>query len=92
MDLLNTSQGKAFDATYLARGLLRQLKRRGYQKICAAWSAQDGRTDARRGWLLREEIKAVTGHSTSAMVSHDTRAADKKKQATAAILKLENSK
>ena len=34
---------------------------------------------------------AVTGHVTSRMVAHYTKDASKKKQATAAILKLENA-
>ncbi len=39
-----------------------------------------------------EEIKSVTGHATTRMVEHYTKAANKKRQASAAILKLENAK
>ena len=39
-----------------------------------------------------EEIKSITGHRTSRMVSHYVKGADKKRQASAAILKLENTK
>ena len=56
----------------------------GLRKTAARMLAEAGCSEA--------EIKAVTGHTTSTMVSYYTRAADKRKQATAAILKLENSK
>jgi len=56
----------------------------GLRKTAARMLAEAGCSE--------EEIKAVTGRSTCAMVSHYTRAADQNKQATAAILKLENSK
>ena len=39
-----------------------------------------------------QEIMSVTGHRTSAMVAHYTKGANKKRQANAAITKLENSK
>ena len=39
-----------------------------------------------------DEIKSITGHTTSLMVGHYTKTAEKKKRATAAILKLENAK
>jgi integrase len=39
-----------------------------------------------------EEIKSVTGHTTSQMVSHYTKQASKRKLSSAAIHKLENSK
>jgi integrase len=93
MSLLTTSQGKAFDATYFGAWFAEAIEEarpredsvlHGLRKTAARMLAEAGCSE--------EEIKAVTGHSTSAMVSHYTRAADKKKQATAAILKLENSK
>ena len=56
----------------------------GLRKTAARMLAEAGCSE--------DEIKAVTGHTTSTMVSYYTRPADKRKQATAAILKLENSK
>lgn len=38
-----------------------------------------------------DEIKAITGHTTSRMVEHYTKGADQKKRASAAILKLERN-
>ncbi len=38
------------------------------------------------------EIMAVTGHRTTAMVSHYTRHADQKRRASAAIHKLQNAR
>jgi hypothetical protein len=39
-----------------------------------------------------QEILSVTGHRTSAMVAHYTKGANKKRQASAAILKLEKAR
>ena len=42
--------------------------------------------------VLAEWDRATTGHTTSAMVAHYVKAANQRKLATAAILKLENTK
>jgi hypothetical protein len=38
------------------------------------------------------KIMSITGHTTSRMVSHYAKTADKRKRASGAILKLENAK
>jgi integrase len=93
MSLLTTTQGKAFDPVYFgawfadaieAAGLPEDCVLHGLRKTAARLLAEAGCSE--------EEIKAITGHTTSRMVAHYTKAADKKKRASAAILKLENSK
>jgi integrase len=52
------------------------------------------KTAARRlaeAWCTEDQIKAVTGHATSRMVSHYTKSASQRKLAAAAILKLERT-
>jgi integrase len=56
----------------------------GLRKTAARKLADAGATE--------EQIKSVTGHTTSRMVSHYTKGANQRKLAKAAILKLENCK
>jgi enterobacteria phage integrase len=93
MSLLTTSQGKAFDPVYFGAwmadaiadaGLPDDCVLHGLRKVAARDLADAGCTE--------EEIKAITGHVTSQMVSHYVKAADKRKRASAAIHKLENTK
>ena len=91
MSLLTTSQGKAFDPVYFgawfaenrAAGLPDDCVLHGLRKTAARKLADAGCTE--------EEIKAITGHTTSRMVAHYTKAADKRNRASAAILKLERN-
>jgi integrase len=94
MSLLTTSQGKGFDPVYFGAwfadaigmaGLPESCVLHGLRKTAARKLAEAGATE--------EQIKAVTGHTTSRMVSHYTKGANQRKLATAAIHKLEkNSK
>jgi integrase len=93
MSLLTTTAGRAFDPVYFgawfadaieAAGLPQECVLHGLRKTAAARLAEAGCTE--------QEIMAVTGHVTSRMVAKYTKAASKKKQASAAILKLENRK
>jgi integrase len=92
MSLLTTTQGKAFDPVYFGAwfaGAIDEAKLpddcvlHGLRKTAARKLAEAGCT--------AEEIKAVTGHTTSRMVDHYTKGANQKKQASAAILKLERN-
>ena len=56
----------------------------GLRKTAARKIAEAGATE--------EQIRAVTGHTTSRMVAHYTKGANQRKLAKGAILKLENSK
>src|SRR5690606_24055442 len=93
MSLLTTSEGKAFDAVYFGAwfadaiddaGLPDDCVLHGLRKAAARSLADAGCTE--------EEIKAITGHVSSRMVSHYTKTAEKKKRAKAAILKLERAR
>ena len=93
MSLLTTSAGRAFDPVYFgawfaqaieAAGLPQRCVLHRLRKTAAARLAEAGCTE--------QEIMAVTGHVTSRMVTKYTKDASKKKQASAAILKLENRK
>ena len=93
MSLLTTSQGKAFDPVYFGAWFAEAIEAAGLPEDCVLHGLR--KTAARRladAGCSEEEIKAVTGHTTSRMVAHYTKAADKRKRASAAILKLENSK
>jgi integrase len=92
MSLLTTSQGKAFDPVYFGAwfadaiedaGLPVDCVLHGLRKTAARMLSEAGCSD--------EEIKAITGHTTSRMVSHYTKAANQKTRASAAILKLEKN-
>jgi integrase len=93
MSLLTTSQGKAFDAVYFGAwfaeaiedaGLLDDCVLHGLRKTAARRLAEAGCTEL--------EIMSIIGHVTPQMVTLYTKAADKKKQAGAAILKLERNR
>ena len=93
MAFLTTSRSKAFDPIYFGgwfaeaieqAGLPASCVLHGLRKTAARRLAEAGCTDA--------EIMAITGHRTSAMMRYYTRGVDQKRQATAAISKLENSR
>jgi integrase len=93
MSLLTTSKGKAFDPIYYGAWFAEAIDDarlpddcvlHGLRKCAARHLAESGCTE--------DEIKAVTGHATTRMVEHYTKAANKKRQATAAMRKLENIK
>jgi integrase len=93
MSLLTTSQGKAFDSVYFGAWFADAIESAGLSEDCVLHGLR--KTAARRladAGCSEEEIKAITGHATSRMVAHYTKAADKKKRASAAIRKLENMK
>ena len=90
MSLLTTSKGKAFDPIYFGAwfadaicdaALPDDCVLHGLRKCAARKLAEAGCSE--------REIMSVTGHRTTAMVAHYTKGADKKRQASAAILKLE---
>ena len=90
MSLLTTSRGKAFDPVYYGAwfaeaiddaGLPDDCVLHGLRKCAARLLAEQGCSES--------EIMSVTGHCTSRMVSHYTKAASKKQQASTAILKME---
>lgn len=92
MSFLTTSQGKAFDPVYYGAwfadaiyeaGLPDDCVLHGLRKCAARRLAEAGCTE--------EEIKSITGHKTTAMIALYVRNANKKKQSSAAILKLENA-
>ncbi len=93
MSLLTTSQGKAFDAVYFGAWFADAIGKSGLPDDCVLHGLR--KTAARKlaeAGATEEQIKAVTGHTTSHMVSHYTKGANQRKLATAAIHKLENSK
>lgn len=93
MSLLTTSQGKAFDPVYFGAWFADAIDAAELPDDCVLHGLR--KTAARRladAGCTEEEIMAITGHATSRMVAHYTKAVDKRKRASAAILKLENSK
>jgi integrase len=93
MSLLTTSQGKAFDAVYFGAWFADVIEKAGLPDDCVLHGLR--KTAARKlaeAGATEEQIKAVTGHATSAMVAHYVRGANQRKLAKAAILKLENNK
>ena len=83
-------RNKAFDPIYYGAwfaqaiddaGLPDDCVLHGLRKCAARHLAEAGCSES--------EIMAITGHRTSRMVGHYTKAANKKQQATAAIVKLE---
>lgn len=93
MSLLTTSKGTALDPVYYgawfadaicAADLPDDCVLHGLRKCAARKLAEAGCSE--------EEIKRITGHRTSAMVAHYLKGANKKRQSSAAILKLENNK
>ena len=93
MSLLTTSQGKAFDAVYFGAWFADAIAKAGLEDDCVLHGLR--KTAARKlaeAGCTEEQIKAMTGHTTSAMVAHYVKGANQRKLAKAAILKLENSK
>ena len=92
LSLLTTSQGKAFDPIYFGAWFAEAIDDAGLPDDCVLHGLR--RTAARKladAGCSEEEIKSITDHTTSAMVSKYTKTVEKKKRATAAILKLENA-
>ena len=93
ISLLTTSHGKGFDAVYFGAWFAESIEDAGLPDDCVLHGLR--KTAARKladAGCSEDEIKSITGHTTSLMVGHYTKTADKKKRATAAILKLENAK
>jgi enterobacteria phage integrase len=93
MSLLTTSQGKAFDAVYFGAWFADAIGKASLEDDCVLHGLR--KTAARKlaeAGCTEEQIKAVTGHTTSAMVAHYVKGANQRKLAKAAILKLENIK
>jgi integrase len=92
MSLLTTSQGKAFDPVYFGAWFADAIYKAGLPDDCVLHGLR--KTAARRlaeAGCTEDQIKAVTGHATSRMVSHYTKGANQKRLAKAAILKLERT-
>jgi integrase len=93
LSLLTTSQGKAFppDGVYLGGWFKDAILAAGLPKDCQLHGLRS--TSATRiadGGGTHSEIQAVTGHVTSSMVDRYIKGANQVKQASAAILKMEN--
>ena len=93
LSLLVTTAGKAFDPVYFggwfkkairATSLPEECQLHGLRKTAAKMLAEAGCTEL--------EIMAITGHTTSRMISKYTKDADQRIRASAAILKLEKNK
>lgn len=91
--ILATSKGQPWKTASFQQTIHREIKRHpelrdvqfhGLRKSAAARLAEAG--------CSVHEIAAVTGHQTLKMVQHYTKAADQKKRATAAIIKLQDAK
>ena len=92
LSLLTTSRGKAFDPIYFGAWFAEAIDDAGLPDDCVLHGLR--KTAARKladAGCSEEEIKSITGHTTSAMVSKYTKTVEKKKRASAAILKLENA-
>ena len=93
MSLLTTTQGKAFDEVYFGAWFADAIDEAQLPEGCVLHGLR--KTAARRlaeAGCTPHEIMAVTGHKTLRMVNEYTEAADRKKRACAAILKLERNK
>src|SRR5262249_48381600 len=93
MSLLTTSQGKAFDSVYFGAWFADAIEAAGLPEDCGLHGLR--KTAARRlaeAGCSEEQIRAITGHATRRMVVYYTKGANQRTLASAAILKLENSK
>ncbi|MET0568319.1 MAG: tyrosine-type recombinase/integrase [Hyphomicrobiaceae bacterium] len=93
MSLLTTSLGKGFDPVYFGAWFADAIEDAELPDDCVLHGLR--KTAARKladAGCTEEEIKAITGHVTTQMVSKYTKTAEKKKRASAAILKLENAR
>jgi len=93
ISLLTTSAGKAFDEVYYGAWFAEAIDKAGLPEDCVLHGLRKcaARKLAEAG-CSEEEIKAVTGHTTTRMIEHYVKDASQTKQASAAILKLENAK
>jgi integrase len=92
ISLLTTSQGKAFEPVYFGAWFADAIEAANLPEDCVLHGLR--KTAARKladAGCTADEIKSITGHVTSRMVDHYTRSADRKKRASAAILKLERN-
>jgi integrase len=92
MSLLTTSKGKAFDPMYYGAWFAEAIDDAGLPDDCVLHGLR--KYAARKlaeASCSESEIRAITGHKTTRMVEEYTKAASKKRQASAAILKLERS-
>ena len=90
--LLTTSQGKAFDPVYFGAWFAEATEEAGLPEDCVLHGLRKtAARDLADAGCSEEEIKAITGHATSQMVSHYVKTVEKKERATAAIRKLERN-
>lgn len=91
MSLLTTTKGKAFDSVYYGAWFAEAIDDASLPDDCVLHGLRKcaARKLAEAG-CSEDEIKSVTGHTTSRMVAHYVKDANKKQQASAAIHKLEN--
>jgi integrase len=89
MSLLTTSKGKAFDAVYYGAWFADAIYEAKLPDDCVLHELRKcaARHLAEAG-CSEVEIMSITGHRTSRMVAHYTKDASKKRQTTAAIIKL----
>jgi len=93
MSLLTTSRGKGFDPIYFGAWFADAIEEAGLPDDCVLHGLR--KAASRRladAGCSEEEIKSITGQTTSQMVQHYIKRANKKKMARAAILKLENDR
>jgi hypothetical protein len=93
ISLLTTTQGEAFDEVYFGAWFADAIEDADLPDDCVLHGLQ--KTAARRladADCTESQIMAITGHTTPRMVAKYTKAANQKKQASAAILKLERNR
>ena len=92
MSLLTTTKGKAFHPIYYGAWFADAIDEAGLPDDCVLHGLRKcaSRKLAEAG-CSEDEIKSVTGHTTTRMVEHYVKDANKKQMASAAILKLENA-
>lgn len=92
VQILTSAWGKPWDPQYLSTalkagltkiGITRNINIHGLRKLAATRLAEAG--------CSAHEIAAVTGHKTIAMVQHYTKAADQRRLATSAVVRLQTA-
>jgi integrase len=90
--LIRTKRGKAFKPTRLSHMFHAAVLRAGLDGYTLHGLRTTAATNLAEVGCSDSEIQSITGHTTASMVAHYRKQADKKKQATAAIRKLERKR
>ena len=84
--LLTTGKGKAFDATYFGAWFARAIEAAGLPNECVLHGLRkSGCVMLAEAGCTTEEIKAISGHASDAMVAHYTKAAEQVRLADSAM-------